>query len=264
MAVAGALASASETASAPAIDSALTTCSYSLRSSCSSAGGGKGSDTLTWGGCSLGATATLYGGWVDVWSALANCNTNSLATNGDTLTRTTPVGQILRFYTGAKIITTSEAHTAYDGTSITGAGALITLTDSSVNTRTIVINGFHRKFYGPYGGQWFDQSVLSPVASDPNVLTVTGKRSTTNRVVTGHMTIYHNLSSYTAVHAFSSVTWGSSTCCYPTSGHITTTLSGSLTGTRTINFAKGATTCGLATFTDTDNTSKDITLTMCE
>jgi hypothetical protein len=73
------------------------------------------------------------------------------------------------------------------------------------------------------------------------------------------VTLYHNLAKYTATNSFNSVTWSSSTCCYPTSGSVTTTFTGAKSGTGTMTFTS---TCGAATYVDSTGSS-NVTLTQC-
>jgi hypothetical protein len=167
------------------------------------------------------------------------------------VTRTSS-SEVLTFASGAKITTNTAAHTAYDGTSIPSTGVVISNTGG---TRTVVIHGIHRTMTGPLGRSWFDHSITS------SGLTITGTRAGGNRVVSGSSTLYHNLASYKAVHTFNSVTWGNSSCCYPTSGSISSVLTGSKTGTLGLAFSS---TCGQATFTDTDASTSTVILTQCQ
>ncbi len=210
-------------------------------------------DTLTWGGCSVNL-ATLTGGWTETWSANANCTAKALTATSDSVVRTSS-SQVLTLPSGATITTNTTAHTAYDGTALPATGVTTTLTNSGAGQRTIVIDGVHRVLVGPHGRTLFDHSLTS------TGLISTGKRSTSNRVVTGNLTLYHNLLKYKAVHTFNSVTWGSSSCCYPTSGSISSVLTGTgRSGNVSLAFSA---TCGQATFTDTDSSTSTVTLTQC-
>lgn len=222
---------------------ATSACSYSSnRSTCSS-----GTDTIAWASCTV-AKGTLTGGWTETWDTCPT--TAGVVTTGHSVTRTSSL-QTLTFNSGAYVTTDTSAHTAYDGTAIPGTGVTISNTSG---TRTITINGIHKTEYGPYGKKWFDHSITG-------TLSVTGKRSTSNRIITGTQTLYHNLAKYKAAHTYNSVTWSDSTCCYPTGGSITSVFSGSKTGNATLAFSS---TCGEATYTDTDASSSTITLTHCQ
>ncbi|MBK7843329.1 MAG: hypothetical protein IPJ71_06475 [Bdellovibrionales bacterium] len=226
----------------------LSACTFSAaRSTCSS-----NVSTISWGGCTIG-TVTLTGGWSEAWSA-GFCSDGSqptALTNGTSVTRTSPSGQVLTFASGATLTTDTVAHTTYDGTSIPGTG--ITISNSG-GTRTVVINGLHKVLVGPRGRTWFNHTLTS------SGLTVTGTRSGGNRVVSGTSVHYHNLAEYKATHTFTTVTWRASTCCYPTSGSVSSTLEGSRSGTVSLSFT---TTCGEANFTDTDASVSSVTLSQC-
>ena len=85
-------------------------CRFSTaRSSCSS-----DVDTINWNGCTVGL-ATITGSWTETWSSGA-CP-GPLA-NSESVTRTSPSGEIVNFATGFTLTTSTAAHTAYDGTSI--------------------------------------------------------------------------------------------------------------------------------------------------
>lgn len=226
----------------------LAACTFSsARSTCSS-----NVSTISWGGCTIG-TATLAGGWSEAWSSgfCSDGNQPTALTNGTSVTRTSSTGQVLTFASGATLTTDTIAHTTYDSTSIPGTG--ITISNSS-GTRTVVINGLHKVLVGPRGLKWFDHTLTS------TGLTVNGTRLTGDRVVSGTSVHYHNLAEYKATHTFNTVTWGSSTCCYPTSGSVSSTLTGSRSGTVSLSFTAN---CGEANFTDTDATVSSVTLSQC-
>ncbi len=225
----------------------LAACTFSAaRSTCTS-----NVSTVNWNGCTVGL-ATLSGGWTEAWSAgfCANGVQPTALTNTNSVTRTSS-GQVLILASGARLTTDTAAHTTYDGTSIPATGVTVSMAGG---TRTVVVNGLHKVMVGPRGRAWFDHSITSPG------LSVTGSRATSNRVISGTSTMFHNLASYKAVHTFNSVTWGSSSCCYPTSGSISTVLTGSRSGSVSLTFSS---TCGTATFTDTDSTSSTLALTQC-
>lgn len=244
----GGASTATEGATSP-----LVGCTFAnVRSGCSGA-----VRTITWGGCYIGATA-MTGGWTETFSSATACtnftNTGGLASTGDAVTRTTS-SSLATFLTGITLNTDSSGGTAWDGTVINSNG--VTITQGAGATRTVNIDGIHRVLKGPMGVKWFDHFITGN-------LTVSGKRSSGNRAVSsGTINVYHNLLKYTASNSFSGVTWGNSTCCYPTSGTISATFTGSQTGTASLNFGPGATTCGNATYANTSGTSSTVALTHC-
>ncbi|OQW51006.1 MAG: hypothetical protein A4S09_10750 [Proteobacteria bacterium SG_bin7] len=244
----GTSSTATEGANSPLVGCAFT----NVRSSCSGA-----VRTITWNSCYIGTTA-MSGGWTETFNSATACSnftsSGGLASNGDAVTRTTS-SSLATFLSGITLSTDSGGGVAWDGTVINSNGT--TITQGAGASRTVNIDGIHRVLKGPMGVKWFDHFITGN-------LTVTGKRSSGNRTVSsGTVNVYHNLMKYTASNLFSGVTWGSSTCCYPTSGTITATLAGSVNGTVTLDFAPGATTCGNASYTNTSGTTSTIALTHC-
>ncbi len=221
-------------------------CSYTSNRSCAGA-----NCTISWSSCTIG-TITMTGGWSEAYSS-SGC-TSTFGT-GCSVTRTTAAttGSVATFSSGATLTTTSDSHQAYDGTTVSGGQSA----SNSSGTRTITINGIHRVLKGPRGRTWFDHSILTTTP-----ITMTGSRSGGNRTISaGVLKIFHNRVSLTATNTFSSVVWGSSSCCYPTSGTISTTFSGSTTGTASLAFTS---TCGTANFTDTNGSTSSVSLSYCE
>jgi hypothetical protein len=253
MGIAGGIASDSEAGSLGLIAEQVSNeiasraaCAFSTVRTCSGAIG-----TLAWNSCTIG-TITMTGGWTSSYGSNTQCTNNltSPLANSDYVVRTS-TGSTATFASGVSLTTDTIAHSAYDGTSIPGGGIGITVASG---TRTVTVVGLHRILRGPSGRKWFDHSITAS-------LSMSGTRAAGTRVVTGTMTLYHNLASYTAANTFNSVTWGDSSCCYPTSGNIATTLSGAASGTINLAFTS---TCGAATFTDTTGTTSAVALTYCE
>jgi hypothetical protein len=220
-------------------------CSYTSNRSCTGA-----NCTIAWASCTIG-TATMTGGWSEVYSSGA-CASTFATTCSVTRTSATS-GSVATFASGATLTTTSDSHQAYDGTTVSGGQ---TSTNSS-GTRSIAINGVRRVLKGPRGRTWFDHSIQTTTN-----LSMTGARSSGNRTISsGVLRIFHNRASFTATNTFSSVVWGNSACCYPTSGTISTTLTGSTTGTTSLAFTS---TCGTANFTDTTGATSSVSLSYCE
>lgn len=207
--------------------------------------------TITWNDCTVtngkGDTITMSGTWSETYSA-AGCT--SSFSSGCSMTRTSD-GSVMTMASGATVTTSTTSHTNYEGTTIPATGTQIS---NSSGTRTITINGIHRVMKGPKGRKWFDHSITGS-------LSATGSKSGGNRVITGTNTVYHNLLSYKVANTFNSVTWGSTSCNYPTSGSISSTVSGSISGTTTLTFT---TTCGSATFVGTDGSSSTVQLNFRE
>ncbi len=229
----------------------LSTCTFSsVRSACSAS-----ADTIAWNGCTIdNSAATMTGGWTETFSGTSAGSCTVPVVSGETVVRTT-TGSVLTGggIIGGSITTDTSGGTAYDGTVLPSTGTSVV---NSSGTRTITINGTHKVAKTAGGVTLFEHYVRTPTP-----LTVTGTRAGGNRTITGGtITVYHNLAKYQAALTFSAVTWGSSTCCYPTSGSITGTLSGKLTGSTTLTFTS---TCGAATYVDTTGANASVTLTQC-
>jgi len=84
----------------------------------------------------------------------------------------------------------------------------------------------------------------------------------TSRVVSGEVTVQHNILRYTATSTFNSVVYADPTCCFPTSGNVTTTFqNGPDVGKQeTLVFSAA---CGEATLTPAVGIAENLTLAHC-
>lgn len=233
----------------------------SARSSCSA-----NTITINWNSCTIG-TAVFTGQVTETFSGFGAA---SCQLNGDNARITRRVSdsnpRTLTFASGAKIVSDMSPDTAWDGTTFPSASTGTTVTRLESGTSNgqncsggspcynIVVNGLQNVLTGPKGRIWFDHVITSN-------LTAKGTKAGANLVVTGTSNVWHQVSRYKAVHTFNSVTWGNSSCCYPTSGTITSVLTGAISGSTTMSFT---TTCGSASFTGTDNQTNTVTLTQCQ
>jgi hypothetical protein len=183
------------------------------------------------------------------------------------LTRTTGTGGITRTITGPDGNTyaighdTNGAGTGWDS-SVTPApnddGVVITCGSGGCSsTRTVVVNGSHLTGTVTIEGdstKIWDHTVT---ASD---IAVTGAAG--ERLVSGTVTVQHNLLKYTSTTTFSGVGYGEPLCCFPTAGSVSTTYSkGTNAGkTETLEFSS---VCGEGTLTDASGASAPITLQYC-
>jgi hypothetical protein len=221
--------------------------------------------TVTWNNCYLG-TAKLKGTITETYSGFgaANC---LMTGDGSQVKRAISATDpwVLTLASNATLTRDMDPQTAWDGTTFPNAaeGSTVTRIESgtsngmtcAANARcfNIVANGLHKTFKGPRGRVWFEHIVDSD-------LTFTGSRSGGNRVMAGTATVWHELAQHKSVTTFAAVTWGDSTCCYPTSGSVSTVLTGGLTGTMTMAFTN---TCGEVTVTNTDASQSTTTLSQC-
>lgn len=240
-----------------------TACSYANRT-CSGATG-----TIDWNSCTVSISSTLYttltGGWTETWSTPSDC-TSSRLTQSATVTRSS-TGATVTFPRGRKIVTDTSGGTTYEGTSIP-SGSIIT-ERTGTSTRTISMTptnaAIHQVGTGRLGTKLFDYFVRPSItvtgAKNASSIGMTGSRS-----MTGTVTIIHNLAKYTATNTFNTVTWGSTSCCYPTSGSITATYSGTNkpADSSTLTFDS---TCQTATFevvSGSSTTSSKVDLENCQ
>lgn len=247
----------------------LAACSYdTARSSCSNL-----VTTVVWDSCALSHTtsagtvsATLKGTITETYSGFgaAMCKmTGDNSTVKRVISSTDP--WVLTLASGATLTRDMDPGTAFDGTTFPSAseGTSIVRKESGTSNGLscapsdrcyeITANGLHKTFKGPKGRTWFEHIVDSD-------MTFKGKKSDGTRTMTGTATIWHEVAQYKAVNTFTNVTWGSSTCCYPTAGTISTVLTGAITGTTSMTFN---TTCGEVSFTGTDSSVNTISLTQC-
>lgn len=244
-------------------------CSFASGSSKRTCSGTTG--TIDWNSCTItvnGATVgTMTGGWSETWSNSADCTNSYLAASGS-VTRTS-TGSTLTFPIGRKVVTDTSGGTAYDGT-VLASGGVKTTRAASGSGRTIVMNptnsAVHKVATSRRGASLFDYYVQPNISVTGALKNTSANQLSGSRTMTGTVTIYHNLAKYTATNTFNSVVWGDSTCCYPTSGTITATYSGTNkpTDSSTMTFS---TTCGSATFASTSGsstTTTSVTLENCQ
>lgn len=189
--------------------------------------------------------------------------TGNIPTSGD-VTRTT--SEFTRKNSDNSTITIdSNSHVNYDNTVTIGGGIKTIFQPTTtininnqikvVSQRYVQVDGMQRIKKLSSGTTYFEHLIKT---NSP--LSILGSRSENYREVNGSMIVYHNKAKYTAIHSFSHVTWASN-CCYPTEGTVTTTTSGSLTGTISADFKTG--TCGEVNVT-ANTVSTKIKLAACE
>lgn len=232
-------------------------CDYTVRSSCTS-----NVSTVSFSGCTItgqgGGTATLDGGWTNTYNSAPACvrgRTGALI-DGDTVTRTTDSTYhfTITASSGAYLRVASESHSAWDGTSIPATGVTVTKTSTG---RTISIGGLHNTINSAGDAVLLNQSLKT--TSD---LVVSGTKSGGNRAISsGTIKVYHNIARFNGTYDFSNVVWGSTSCCYPTSGTIAVTYSSDTSFSASVTFSS---TCGQATWATSGGSSETITLPYCQ
>lgn len=194
--------------------------------------------------CDFGAY--LWSGTVSF--NFANGSTCSLTGAGDSFTRTPEFGR-----TGPRgtLQTTSQNRQAWDGTTI-GGGMTITQIDGAGNL-SVDIDGVHKILTRTGGRNVFDVSISTVSPLQMNQLARNGRV-----ISSGVLAVHHNRARFTAEHDFQNVSYTGS-CCYPTTGSISSTLSGSLNGSATVTFNG----CGTMSVSY-QGRSKSFTLANCE
>lgn len=213
--------------------------------------------TASFSGCTAGPgnELTLTGTVKLAFDSAATCNTwvsGSSFPGGGSVTRTTS-SFVRQNASGIKVTTDSNTHTNYLSESV-GGGVVTTF---GVSDRTIQISGLHRTRTLADGTAGFDHSVRTTQA-----LVASGtKAGGTRKIASGAVQVDHNTLKYSATTSFVNVTW-SSTCCYPTAGTLTLSLSGSLSGTATANLGTGI--CGRVSITDASGKTSEAQFFACE
>lgn len=189
----------------------------------------------------------------------AGCElTRTSNSTGDTRTIAGPAGN-----TYAINHDTNGAGTGWDSSvspAPTSAGVRVTCgANGCVDGGAIVISGSHLTgtvtFDGANNKIW-DHTVSTGASG----LMLSGAPG--HRVLSGSVTVQHNLHHYTSTTTFASVVYGDSGCCFPTTGSVSTAFTeGPNVGkTEKLLFSSA---CGETTLTFTDGTTAALTLIEC-
>ncbi len=189
---------------------------------------------------------------------------------GCVLTRTTATGGNTRTLTGpdgnAYAIThdTNGAGSGWDGSvspaADSGGVSLTCAMGGCTSGKTLRIAGSHltgsvHLIDGKSATIW-DHTL----STGTDGLTVSG--SGASRVVSGKVTVQHNLAHYTVTATLQSVAFSDTNCCFPTSGTISTQFKSGASQGKTETLAFSAV-CGEATLTDASGATSSITLQHC-
>lgn len=196
--------------------------------------------------CTVDSTRTMVGSVVLTFNTSADgtdstTNGNCLLSNTEYVTRTasfTFTGPLLTMES------TSESHDDYTGSSVSGG---IKVTRNSSSDYEMNILGMTRIWkWNSSGTELRNFSIKTTTPLSLNKVLKEGREISAGTVQT-----IHNLGEFTATHEISeTLVWPSDgSCCMPTSGKVTTTFSGSLTGTGSVTFNS---TCGSITVTKED------------
>lgn len=197
-------------------------CSTQSFSACSS-----GVRTRTLNGCersnSNNTIALIYGTVTLTFDSNSTCTSGYTASSGS-VTRTVSNHYAESESSGYKVLEYTQTGTVGDKTisaddlkdfSGTTRSGGTTLTFTNANTRTITINGVHRRGVRASGlyGFWHTTYTTTPI-------TVT-RSSTDYTITSGSVVVAHNRLSTAVTHTFTNVVYPTDgSCCYPTSGTV--------------------------------------------
>jgi hypothetical protein len=191
-----------------------------------------GVKTVSYGGCTLGSSSAELSGSVTLtYSDDSNCDIAQSSENVERLVNDLTVD----FSSGAQLVSTMASETNYEGASLGGATTLTTVTAGT--GWTVNVSGHHFYFDLASGLRLFDTTVYTPT---PVGITASLARGT-REMDGGEIQIFHNNAEFTTSLQPNSVTWGDTSCCFPTSGSMSISLSGSRSGTGTVTFGSS---CG--------------------
>jgi len=201
--------------------------------------------TATYTDCAIGSTDLKYSGHVALRFKGPLCR---FTLSDDAFTR---IVELTRDgLLGSTVTTSSELHKDYRGNTI-GGGSTTTKTPDGSNTE---IMGLHKIRTNKAGEKTFDISFRTTDSFVANHLA-----RGTFAIQSGTMEVIHNLAEYTATFVAKDLVLDPSACCYPTSGTVSVTYAGSITGAASVSFG----TCGEVTFTR-NGAEKSLTLAGCE
>lgn len=215
------------------------TCTRALYASCNS-----GVRTASFNQCDVsGSSATLYGDVTLTYSDAA-CG---LSSNGNTVTRTYNIE--INGPRGGKIAHSSDNRSDYRGTSYGGGGRL-----------TKTVSGWGLDILGRNSVLTFrGRSIFDVSVRTLSQVSISGSLSRASRLVTGgQIEVNHNMAGFTSVITPSNLQWSNS-CCYPVSGSLSVSYSGSKTGSATVTFSG----CGSASVNQGGQVSS-VNMSYCE
>jgi hypothetical protein len=210
-----------------------------------------GHRTLDFNSCtrtnSSGVSITINGTVDWAFSDTANCNIDAL---NETVTRThsdhyvtLASGEKILIYTGEGTVGGKSIAAAdlLDYNNVNRSGGHV-LTNTGTDTRSLAINGVHRRKVRASGVYGFWHTVYTDSGS-PLTITIGGDTKT----ISGTVNVAHNRLQSTATTTYTNVTFNSS-CCYPVGGTVTYA-----SGSESITSVFSAE-CGVATIGDVATT----------
>ncbi len=221
---------------------ASSVCQRPYTQSCSGA-----SRSIQYSGCAGAGGLVSLDGTASLAFSGASSGTCRFNQSGDGITRTYNIN-----FTGPRggvLNLSSDSKADYTGANYGGGGQL---SFTGASTWAVAVLGRHTT-YSYDGVEYYSTSVRTTSA-----MTISNSLSRSSRVLNGGvLQVNHNIAGFTANFVPTNVTWSGG--CYPSSGSIAVTYSGSKTGTATITFTGS----GSATYTK-DGESKTLDISYCE
>ncbi|OFZ23346.1 MAG: hypothetical protein A2X94_03870 [Bdellovibrionales bacterium GWB1_55_8] len=218
--------------------------------------------TLVYHDCNFGNNSAVWNGSEILASnAAVSCGESPSKENGATLQRTFTPGTTRTVGNSVHVASLDTSEPSGYETPVSGGSLLTYGAEGSFNLK---INGVHvlsQKIFRGNGNEGRIQTeadhTVSTIGNNMEVVAVNG-----TRVVNGTVQVQHNLEKYTGTSVFSDVVYSNTKgCCLPESGTVTTTFTGSRTGTEALTFS--GTECGSANLKDQKGALKDLILTRC-
>lgn len=209
-------------------------------------GGGSGSTTRTFAGCTVGGSVTFTGTVTNTWSGTAvNC---VLGAVNDAITRV-PNFTVQGRRSAALVVSKSGA-VGQRLTWASGTGASKVFNFSS--------DGINRKFTNSSGVVTFDHTT-SVVNS---TITITGTQRLNRTMTGGTLRVRDNIAKVNCDFVPTNLTWGSASCNCPTAGSWTATCTRDADSSTYTSTLVVSSVCGSATFTDSTG-SNDVKFDRC-
>lgn len=204
-----------------------------------------GDKTISYVDCTVPNTDQIINGFVTLTYSSPTCDLSSIGatvTRSYNYTRTTPWGAV--------ITVSADNKMDYAGNTYGGGGLVRRVVGGSFE---IEIAGKHRQRTTARGRSAFDISLRTL-----NSISVSSLERDGRTVTGGRLEIAHNIKRFTVALEPNNLTYVSN-CCYPVSGRIDVSLTGTINGSGSVNFNG----CGNATLSR-NGTTIDIPLYSCE
>lgn len=232
----------------------------SLNNNCSVDGTGKVM-TLTYNSCNFGNNSAVWkGSLVLTSSSPVSCGSFPSEADGETLTRTFGEGTTRTIGNSVHVTRIDTATPSGYSTPVSG-GTRITFQSST--DRKIEVLGVHVTATKQFRGNGNDgrvETVWDHTVSTAEERPLQAQLVSGGVVLNGTLVTQNNLDQSTGTSVFENVVYAPG-CCHPIAGSVTTTLSGSQSGTETLSFSSDS--CGSAEFKNLSGKTSTLSLVHC-